>query len=54
MLFWTLKRKMKKRFWITGFIVGLLILAPALATSLDADTEKLKRELEAEVQASGG
>jgi beta-lactamase class A len=44
---------MKKRFWITGFIAGLWILAPALAASLNVDTERLKKELEGEIQASG-
>lgn len=44
---------MKNRFWITAFIAGLWILAPALTMSLIVDTEGLKRELEAEIQASG-
>ncbi len=44
---------MKKRFWIRGFIAGLWILAPFLVTPLNADTEGLKRQLEAEIQASG-
>lgn len=44
---------MKKRFWITGIIAGIWILTPALARPLNADTEGLKRELEAEIQASG-
>ena len=44
---------MKGRFLVTGFIAGLWVLALALATSLNEDTEGLKRKLEAEVQASG-